>query len=119
MSQRFRATVSDSQLRSWRRQGITYESIAQATGMTISEVSRRLHTLYSVPKKPDPTPRAIRLACAAIRRGWSEQEREQRCVRRCGEWTPTVVPASVLACANAWRNGFDELPEFMPTSARS
>lgn len=119
MAHRFLATVSDAQLRGWRRAGVKYESIASATGMSISEVSRRLHTLYTVPRRPDPTPREIKLACAEIRRGWSEEERAQRCVRRSGEWTPAVVPASVLGCVNASRNGFDELPEFMPTSARS
>ena len=119
MAHIFRATVSDAQLRGWRRAGVKYESIASATGMSISEVSRRLHTLYSVPRSPDPTPREIKLACAEIRRGWSEEELEQRCVTKAGRWTPTVVPASVLGCANAWRSGFDELPESMPTCARS
>lgn len=116
---RFKAFVTDSQLRGWRRAGVTCESIAATTGMTISEVSRRLHTLYSVPRSPDPTPREIKLACAEIRRGWSEEEHAQRCVTRSGEWTPAVVPASVLGCANALRTGYDELPESMPTCARS
>jgi hypothetical protein len=87
--------------------------------MTISEVSRRLRTLYSVPKSPDPSPEEIAQACAAIRAEWSEEEHEQRCVVRRREWTPIAVPDSVLGCANALRNGFDELPEFMPTCARS
>jgi len=119
MAHRFLATVSDAQLRGWRRAGVKYESIASATGMSISEVSRRLHTLYTVPRSPDPSQEEILAACAEIRRGWSEEEHAQRCVTRSGEWTPAVVPASVLGCANASRTGFDELPESMPTCARS
>lgn len=119
MAHRFRATVSDAQLRGWRRAGVTYESIAATTGMPISEVLRRLHTLYSVPRSPDPSPEAIEQACAEIRRGWSEEEHAQRCVQRAGSWTPAVVPVSVLASARAWRSGFDALPESMPTYARS
>jgi hypothetical protein len=119
MAHIFRATVSDAQLRGWRRAGVKYESIASATGMSISEVSRRLHTVYCVPRSPDPSQEEILQACAEIRRGWSEEEREQRCVTKAGRWTPTVVPASVLGCANGWRAGFDELPESMPTCARS
>jgi len=116
---KFQALVTDAQLRGWRRAGVKYESIAQMTGMRISEVSRRLHTLYSVPRSPDPSPEAIEQACAEIRRGWSEEEHAQRCVQRAGSWTPAVVPVSVLGCVNGWRSGFDALPESMPTCARS
>lgn len=115
----FKATVTDSQLRAWRRQGYTHERICEATGMSSSELSHRLHEIYSAPQVGDPTEEEIARGCAAIQQGWSPAERRKRCVTHSGRWRPAVVPASVLASARSWQGGFDELPEFTPTCVRS
>jgi len=116
--QRFQATVSDSQLRGWRRQGYTHERICSATGMSTSELSRRLHEVFSTEEVESPDEEEIARLCAEIQREWSPSERRKRCVTQNGRWRPAVVPASVLALTTSWRHGFDELPESMPTCAR-
>lgn len=116
---RFVATVSDAQIRGWRRAGYTVETIASATGMTTSQVLRRMQQLYSVPRAADPDQRTIRRLCAEIQRGWSDEEREKRLVGKGGRWTPTVVPASVVASAQNWPGGCDGPHESTPTYAPS
>lgn len=119
VSKPWRATVSDAQIRGWRRAGYTIEKIAQATGMDTSEVSHRIQEVYSVPRSPDPDAATIQAICAEIRAGWSEEERLARDVARNGEWKPIAVPESVVESALNWPTGCGGPHEFTPTSAQS
>jgi len=119
VSKPWRATVSDAQIRGWRRAGYTIEKIAEATGMRTSEVLHRIQEVYSVPRSPDPDEATIRRLCAEIRAGWSEEERLEREVSRHGEWRPIAVPESVVESALNWPTGCGGPHEFMPTSAQS
>lgn len=96
-----RVTVTDQQIRSWRRQGYTLERIAMACGLTTSQISRRIRRIWSQDSsaRPDPKPDEISAACAEIQREWSDDERQRRLVCRAGRWTPAVVPASLLGLA--------------------
>jgi hypothetical protein len=87
--------------------------------MTTSELSHRLHEVFSTEEVEAPDEDEIARLCAEIQQGWSESERRKRYVMQNGRWRPAVVPASVLALANNWQHGFDELPESMPTCAPS
>lgn len=91
-------TVTDSQLRSWRRQGYSLERIASATDLTISQISRRLRQIWRDDSTPrlDHKPDEIRQRCEEIQREWSDAERQRREVGRARQWTPVAVPASVL-----------------------
>jgi hypothetical protein len=86
--------------------------------MSTSELSRRLHEVFSTEEVESPDEEEIARLCAEIQREWSPSERRKRCVTQNGRWRPAVVPASVLALTTSWRHGFDELPESMPTCAR-
>jgi IS30 family transposase len=94
-----KVTVTDLQIRRWKRQGYSLERIASACGLTISQTSRRIRRIWSQDSavRPDPKPHEISAACERIQREWSDAERQRRQVCRAGSWTPAVVPASVLA----------------------
>jgi len=93
-----KVTVTDLQIRAWRRQGYSLERIASACGLTICQTSHRIRQIWSLDHKPrtDPGPEEISAACEQIQLGWSETERQQRQVCRAGRWTPAVVPVSLL-----------------------
>lgn len=101
---RFLATVTDSQLRSWKMKGLSEDRMAELCGTTTSAISRRIQDLWreaflSSPEWGDPDEETIRQRSAEIQQGWSPQERERRLVGRAQAWTPAVVPVSVLARA--------------------
>jgi transcriptional regulator with XRE-family HTH domain len=93
-----KVVVSDLQIRAWRRKGYSLERIAQACGLTTSQMSRRLRQMYSMDqaKQPDPGPDEINAVCAQIQREWSEEERRRRDMYRVGRWQPAVVPVCVM-----------------------
>jgi hypothetical protein len=99
-----RVQVSDQQLRSWRAQGYSLERIAVACNTSISQISRRIHQIWSDQQRQaalsiDPDAAEISAACERIQREWSAKERQRRQVGRGRRWTPAVVPDSVLALA--------------------
>jgi hypothetical protein len=99
-----RVQVSDQQLRSWRVQGYSLERIARTCNTSISQISLRIHRIWSDQQQQaalsiDPGPAEISAACDQIQRDWSPAVRRSRLVG-CGKrWTPAVVPASLLALA--------------------
>ena len=99
---RFTATVSDQQIRAWRRQGYSLEQMASACGLTTWQILRRIRRIWSQDsaRRCDPKPDEISAACEKIQREWSERERQRRHVGRGERWTPAVVPASVLGLAH-------------------
>jgi hypothetical protein len=99
---RFTATVSDQQIRAWRRQGYSLEQMASACGLTTWQILRRIRRIWcqDQARRPDPGPEEISAACEEIQREWSAAERQRRSVCRGERWTPAVVPASVLALAH-------------------
>lgn len=93
-----KVTVTDSQIRAWRRQGYSLERIASACGLTTSQTLHRIRQIWfqDQERRDDPAPDEISAACEEIQRGWSETERRRRQVCRAGRWTPAVVPVCVL-----------------------
>jgi hypothetical protein len=93
-----KVTVTDLQIRAWRRQGYSLERIASACGLTICQTLHRIRQIWSLDHKPrtDPGPAEIKAACEQIQLGWSDTERLQRQVCRAARWTPAVVPVSLL-----------------------
>lgn len=103
---RWTATVSDSTLRAWRKQGYTLDTISSALGATKSQILHRIRLAYSMRRLDDPDPETIAARCAEIQAEWSEDERRARNVYGEHGWTPTAVHASVLDSAHGWRNGY-------------
>ena len=93
-----KVVVSDLQIRAWRRKGYSLERIAQACGLTTSQISRRIRRIWhqDQARRPDPGPDEINAACAQIQREWSEEERRRRDMYRVGRWQPAVVPVCVM-----------------------
>ena len=102
---RFLATVTDRQLRAWKVQGLSEERIAQLCGTTTSRISHRLHAIWraaylsGLPELGDPDPDQIRERCQEIQREWSPDVERRRRVGHGEEWTPAVVPVSLLESA--------------------
>lgn len=109
-SKRFRATVTDAQIRGWRRSGYTIETMAAATGMSTSEILQRIQQVFSVPRAEDPDEQTIAQRCEEIQRGWSQEDREKRWVGRGGRWSATGVHGSVVKSILRSQSGCDELP---------
>lgn len=103
---RWTATVSDSTLRAWRKQGYTLDTISSALGATRSQLLHRIRRAYSMRRETDPDPATIAARCAEIQREWSDDERRARNVYGERGWTPTAVPDSVLGCVHTWRHGY-------------
>jgi len=95
--------VTDCQLRAWVLRQVSREEIARRCGVTTSQISRRIHELWSRTGRQGldeeflPDEQAIRAACDEIQRGWSDQQRETRRVGPRPEWSLVVVPVSSLA----------------------
>lgn len=119
LSKPFRAVVSDAQIRAWRWEGYTVEKMAEATGMRTSEILARMQRIYAVPRAIDPDEETIQKLCAEIQAEWSEEERMKRLVGSGASWTPTVVPASVVASARSLPAGCDAPPASTLTCAQS
>jgi len=117
-SKRWRAEVTDTQLLSWKHQGYTVERLSQMTGLTTSEISRRLQEVYTrCPEDPDEETIARR--CQEIQADWSDTDRQKRWVGRGGRWSPTGVPGSVIRSALRSQTGYEELHESTLICARS
>lgn len=97
--------VSDTLLRSWRARGYTVEAVQKLTKIPLDVLEERYYRLYSTEKVDDPDEATIAERCAEIQREWSDSERRRRSVYKAGEWTPTVVPASVLTLASSSGDG--------------
>jgi hypothetical protein len=93
-----KVTVTDLQIRAWRRKGYSLQRIASACGLTTSQTLHRIRQIWFQDQEPrtDPGPAEIKEACEQIQLGWSETERQRRQVCRAGRWTPAVVPVCVL-----------------------
>jgi len=111
--------VSDTLLRSWRARGYTVDAVQKLTKIPLEVLQERYYRLYCTETVADPTPLEIKQRCAEIQRDWSDSERRRRAVYKCGEWTPTVVHASVLTSATSYGNGCTELYAPTPPSATS
>jgi hypothetical protein len=109
-SKRWRAAVTDSQIRGWRRAGYTLEHISRVTGMTTCQISQRIQQVFSVPRAEDPDEQTIAARCDEIQRGWSDDERAKRWVGRGGRWSATGVHGSVVRSILRSQSGCDELP---------
>jgi|LakMenEpi03Aug12_release.lakeMendotaPanAssembly.Ray.scaffolds.fasta_scaffold874519_2 hypothetical protein len=97
--------VSDTLLRSWRARGYTVDAVQKLTKIPLEVLQERYYRLYCTETVADPTPLEIKQRCAEIQREWSDSERRRRAVYSNGEWTPTVVPASVLTLASSSADG--------------
>lgn len=111
--------VSDTLLRSWRARGYTVEAVQKLTKIPLDVLEQRYHDLYCTRRADDPLESEIAERCAEIQREWSESERRRRSVYKGGEWTPTVVPASVLTLASSSADGCTALYAPTPPSATS
>lgn len=98
-------TVTDSQIRSWRLRGFPLEQIAQACGLSISKISRRIRQIWradqatlggqTFPYWGDPDESTIRERCLEVQETWSDRERKKREVGRARSWNPAAVRVSI------------------------
>lgn len=117
-SKAWRARVTDTQLLSWKHQGFTLDRLAAMTGLTTSEISRRLQDIYT--RSPeDPDEATITQRCGEIQADWSDADRQKRWVGRGGRWSAIGVPGSVIRSALRSQTGYAELHECTLTCARS
>ena len=89
--------VSDGQLRSWRRQGMSHEDIAARTGMTEDEVAERITTIWRDACTKGTSfvcwnELTIALRASAVRQHWSPEVEESRRVTGSGGWIPPDAP---------------------------
>lgn len=95
---RFRAHVSDTQLRRWRLSGMSIRRISELTGLPPQSIASRIHEIWSRASREStrepPDEETIRRRCLEIQERWTDEERLQRAGHRRVEPTLTVVRVS-------------------------